>query len=89
MDNSIDRFKEIGNEKLPSVINNPFTKNHITSIKVMFEKNLFSDEWQAKGYIHFNNNNTDGTQKFTAPTFDEVVLQMKACINQLLNKNNR
>lgn len=78
----------LGNEKLPSVIKNPFGKTHIKSININYTRKLFGEdgEWEAVGRLSFENGDTSGDQKFVAPTFDEVVMKMKACINQLLNE---
>lgn len=83
---SIDLY-HMGKETLPSVIKNPFTKDYIKSISVRYERKIFGKdgEWQAIGRLEFQNGETTGTQKFEGETFDEVVLQMKACINQLIN----
>lgn len=79
-------FANMGNESL-SVINNPFNKDGIKSVSIRYERKFLGNgEWEATGWIEFQNGDTKGSQKFEAPTFDEVVLQMKACINQLLRK---
>ena len=76
-----------GNQSLPSVIKNPFKKNKITEVWVRYSPKLFGKdgEWEADGKIEFRNGETTGTQKFNAPTFDEVVLKMRAVIKQLEN----
>lgn len=77
-----------GNENL-SVINNPFNKNKIKRIYVSFSKSSWTSDngkWFANGSIEFQNGNTSGEQKFDGETFDDVVLQMKAVINQLMNE---
>ncbi len=70
----------IGKEKLPSVLKNPFGKNSIKRIYVSFSQ--FSDRWSANGSVEFENGNTKGEQKFTGQTFDDVVLQIKALIDE-------
>jgi hypothetical protein len=77
-------FNSIGNESL-SVIRNPFDGNRIKKIYIFYQEELFnSGQWHAFGGIEFQNGKTTGEQKFDGKTFDDVVHQMKACINQLL-----
>lgn len=85
MNNILDVESLFGDEQL-SVIQNPFNKNKIVRLFVFYHKNIFNDTWSASGSIEFESGNTKGEQKFEASTFDEVVIQMKACINQLLKE---
>ena len=79
-------LNSIGNESL-SVIKNPFDGNKIKKVYVFYQENIFNNgQWHAYGGIEFQNGKTTGEQKFEGDSFDEVVLQMKACINQLLRK---
>lgn len=71
----------IGEQKLPSVINNPFSKNKVKRIYVSFSE--YSGKWSANGAVEFENENTKGEQKFKGETFDEVVLKIKACLDSL------
>ena len=70
----------VGNEQLPSVLNNPFCKNSIKRISVSFAE--YSSGWTAYGTVEFQNGNTKGEQKLTGQTFDDVVLQIKALIEE-------
>ena len=70
----------IGKEQLPSVLKNPFGKNSIKRIYVSFYQ--YNDRWSANGSVEFENGNTKGEQKFTGQTFDDVVLQIKALIDE-------
>ncbi len=72
-----------GNEKLPSVINDPFDKNNIESIHVWFSRGIISGKMSATGKVEFKNGDTSGEQMFRAATFDEVVLQIKAMLDNM------
>lgn len=85
MNNILDVGSLFGEEQL-SVIQNPFNKNKIVRLYVSYRKKTFEDAWYATGSIEFENGKTKGEQNFEADTFDEVVIQMKACINQLLKE---
>lgn len=75
---------EIGNAKMPSVISNPFGKQKITSIEVKYEPDIFDKKkWKARGRVWFENGDTTGSQTFKGDTFDDVVLQIKAMIENL------
>jgi hypothetical protein len=70
------------NEKLPSVINDPFKKTKVTSILVSaFES--FGFKWVFYGTVSFKNENTKGEQRFDGSSFDEVVLKVKAMLDSL------
>jgi hypothetical protein len=57
----MESIEEIGNESLPSVINNPFQKNKITHIHVWCGEKLFDKgKWDASGTVKFKNGNTEG-----------------------------
>lgn len=73
----------IGKEKLPSVLKDPFNKISIDRIMVVYDKNLFSDEWSARGTVSFKNGDTNGEQKFKGDTFDEVVIKIKHFFNEI------
>ncbi len=73
----------IGKESMPSVIKFPFIKNRITDIYVRYSKNVFGEDWDAYGSIEFKNGETSGEQKFRGKNFDEVVMKIKAVINEL------
>lgn len=75
------KIEEIGKEKLPSILKDPFNKNAVKRIYVSFSE--YSGTWSANGSVEFQNGNTKGEQKFTGQTFDDVVLQIKSLINEL------
>jgi hypothetical protein len=82
----MELLKSIPNEKLPSVINDPFKKTQVTSISVDYEQSIWSfdkGKWSATGRVKFKNGNTEGSQKFEGQTFDEVVLKIKSMIENL------
>lgn len=75
---------KIGNEKMPSILKDPFKKNSVTKIFVHFSQSLFDKtKWSSTGYVNFSNGNTKGEQEFKGETFDDVVLQIKAFLNTL------
>ena len=78
-----DDFEYIGKESLPSDLNNTFNKRNIESIYVSFRRGILSGKWNAYGSIEFKNCNTSGEQKFDGATFDEVVVKIKAFLNEL------
>lgn len=65
---------------MPSVIKDPFVKVHIKHISVRWY-NTF--KIYARGTVEFQNGNTKGEQEFEGDTFDEVVLKIKAMIENL------
>ena len=84
----LDNIKNFGNSKMPSILKDPFSKQKITRIYVSFREPIWSSDtkWKADGSIEFKNGNTNGEQKFTAEgddAFDQVVLQMRAFIQDL------
>lgn len=76
-----DLKTNMGNEKMPSILKDPFNKTSVKRIYVSYSE--FMRKWSANGSIEFSNGNTSGEQKFTANTFDEVVAQMKAFLEDL------
>jgi len=86
----IYEIESIGKEKMPSVLNNPFLRDRIKSIRVNFIQNVFDEnDWSAYGSVEFKNGNTSGEQKFKGATFDEVVLQIKSFFNELETNTNK
>lgn len=69
-----------------SIINNPFIKNSISRIYVNYYYCNIFNCWKANGLIEFTNGNTKGEQKFTGQTFDDIVTQIKALVNELTEK---
>jgi hypothetical protein len=76
-------IENIGNEKLPSIICDPFCKVKVEAIRVHYTKSSFSGKWSCSGTVEFKNNNTSGEQRFEGATFDEVVLKIKAMLDNL------
>ena len=71
------------NSKELSIIKDPFIKGKVTKISVTYGDFWRDGKWKATGFVDFKNGNTEGCQNFEAPTFDEVVQQMKTMINNL------
>ena len=76
----------IGNEKIPSIISDPFSKKCITSISVIYQDFWGDGKWRASGTVAFKNGDTKGEQKFKGNTFDEVVAGIKLFIQSELNQ---
>lgn len=75
----MELMKSFGQEKMPSVINDPFAKTHITGISVRW----YNNSLKARGNVDFENGSTKGSQEFSGETFDEVVLKIKAMLETL------
>jgi hypothetical protein len=73
---------EMGNEKLPSVINDPFKKSKVTSVTVRAYESL-SNKFIFYGRVEFKNEATKGEQEFYGSSFDDVVLKIKAMLDNL------
>lgn len=73
---------QIGTEKLPSVINDPFKKTKVTGAS-MFLGQRFNPTGGASGTIYFENGLTKGEQKFYAKDFDDLVVQMRAMLDNI------
>lgn len=76
-------IEKIGNAHMPSVIKDPFNKDGVTSIRVVYSKGIFGKAWEARGTVEFENGNTTGEQTFRGADFDEVVLKIKAMLENL------
>lgn len=74
--------KDMGNEKLPSIINDPFRKNKVVTIST-YSYQTYSGNWNFTGKVEFSNGNTKGEQKFEGENFDHVVLKIKALLEEL------
>lgn len=74
----------IGIEKLPSVINDPFLKDAISSINIVYDKKIFEDIFYWEARVHFKNGNTSGRQVTKeCETFDEVIIALKQIFNSV------
>lgn len=80
---NIDISDKMGNEKMPSIVKDPFNKKSVKNIYVFYQKDLFSDNWAASGSVEFRNGNTDGKQSFKGESFDDVVLQIKRFLEEI------
>lgn len=69
-------------QALPTVIKDPFKKNTIEGISVHVSKN-FHGKYYAWGYVEFQNGMTKGKQEFKGDTFDDVMSQIKAMLDNL------
>jgi hypothetical protein len=70
--------------KMPSVINDPFKKTKVRSLTVhCWQSSILDKKWSFGGTVKFENGNTSGEQSFTGKSFDDVVLQIKAMIDNL------
>ena len=76
--------KFLGNEKLPTIIKDPFKKNCVKQIYVYYSHSWIGDKWEASGSVQFTNGNTKGEQLFSGDTFDEVVMKIKNFIDNEL-----
>ena len=76
-------IEEFGKEKGLSIINDPFSKNKITKVMVWGAENLDKTKFNFRGNVEFKNENTTGQQDFTGESFDHVVSQIKAMIENL------
>ena len=76
-------LENIGNQKLPSILNDPFHKTNVKKVFVNFEDFWGDGKWKASGVVYFRNGKTNGQQEFNGETFDEVVAQIKTFIDEL------
>ena len=70
---------ELGDTKLPSIINDPFAKNRVTAIRLHY----YPQRGNCNGSVEFENGATKGEQNFNGSSFDEVVLKMKAMLENM------
>lgn len=77
-------LEEIGKQKLPYVINDPFKKNKITSVSVWGSESwLNPGHFTFSGRVEFTNGQTKGEQNFEGDSFDHVVLKIKSMLDNL------
>lgn len=61
-----------GNTKL-SIVEDPFNAECIDSIVLRCDRKMFDkDEFEFRGHVDFEKNNTEGTQRFTANNLGEL-----------------
>lgn len=74
---------KIGSQSIPSILNNPFSKNMVTNVSVNYRKGRFSGKWSATGWVEFKNGKTEGRQDFEGENFDDVATQIREFIKTL------
>jgi len=74
----------MGNEKLPAILKDPFKKNCVKRIYVNYSEAWGGEKWTANGTVEFSNGDTKGEQKFSGVSFDEVVSKIKIFIEEEL-----
>lgn len=79
----MNQIEGIGNEKMLSILKDPFKKSCIKKIYVTYREKTFSDGWVAEGSVKFSNGKTTGEQDFEGDSFDEVVMKIKNFINEV------
>jgi hypothetical protein len=79
----MEALKNFGNQSLPSVIKDPFSTSSVTRIYVSIAKSWFDNSYKASGSIKFKNGDTEAEQNFEGKTFDDVVIKIKSCIDNL------
>lgn len=75
-------IENIGEEKMPSILKDPFKNNCVKRVYVSFSE-LFNSSWGAYGEVEFSNGGTSGKQTFKGDSFDEVVLKIKTFMKNL------
>lgn len=76
-------ISNIGEAKMPSIVSNPFNKKSVTDITVYTKPHILTGVLFASGWVEFENNGTYAKQKFEGKDFDEVVLKIKAFLEEL------
>ncbi len=82
---SMTNISSIGEQKLPSILKDPFSRVCIKRLNVGMYLN--GNNWIAHGNVDFVNGQTEGSQKFNGTEFDEIVLKIREFIKELENKN--
>lgn len=72
---------KFGAESMPSIIKDPFQKTSVTSLRVWGSNSW--GKWCFHGNVEFKNGGTEGKQSFEGESFDEVVLKIKAMLDNL------
>ena len=63
-------------DTVPTVINDPFKSECIRAIHMHANKSIFGGEIVFYGSVVFENENTEGEQKFKADSFDELYISI-------------
>lgn len=69
-------MKELFEKTVPSVIENPFSKDCITCVSMRASKSLLDETFYFRGSVEFKKGNTTGEQKFDADSFDELYIEI-------------
>lgn len=69
-------MKELFGSTMPSVIENPFSKDCITNVSMRASKSLVYETFYFRGSVEFKKGNTTGEQKFEADSFDELYIKI-------------
>jgi hypothetical protein len=68
---------------LPSLIQDPFTKNKITSIDLHGGQSWVGSEWSFWATVEFKNGGTTGKQKIEGTSMDDVYIKVANFIKSL------
>lgn len=68
--------------ELPASIKDPFKPNNIYYIELKAFRSS-RGKWLIDGQVDFKNENTEGTQRFTANTMGELYLKIQEFINSM------
>lgn len=68
-----------------SPVIDPFNNNSIKQVSLNVTKDIWGDKitFRCWGYVSFKNQNTEGQQNFEASTFEELIIQVKAFVENL------
>jgi hypothetical protein len=72
----------MGSGKEPSIVKDPFKRDNVTAIFLAMSKR-HGDEWTVWGTVEFKNGSTEGKQRFTAETLEELAAQVKSFLETL------
>ncbi len=72
----IKLLDEIPEDNIPSIIQDPFAKNKIHGISIHASKSIIDDSFSFRGNVEFKNGNTEGCQKFTGSSMDDLYLKI-------------
>lgn len=70
-------------ESVPSLIQDPFSKNHIIAIHMHMMEKIVGGGFSFIGTVEFRNNNTKGSQEFREKSFDDLYLAMSKFVKSL------
>ena len=78
----MDLLKDIPENKIPSIIQDPFTKNKITSVMI-YGFSSWDNKWDYSGTVEFKNGDTRGKQEIKGSSMDDVYLKTANFIKSL------